>query len=171
MRAHPREDVGRASLPCPDRGLGTRAPGRAGEPPPALALQVFLVIDADVLPEDRDDFVLGVSSGDVWLAGVRQSDGESAGTRGHSLPLPRALVVQSPSFHCGEPPQDGGRGGRAREGLVRQRRQVGPLASSGFVWPWEGGSPTRLLLSRFSALSGMASAPPNATVFSNSVRM
>lgn len=152
-------------LPPLDRGLGTRAPGRAGELPPALALQVFLVVDADVLPGDRDDFVLGVSSGDGRPAGVRQGDGESAGARGHSLPLPGALVGQSRSFHCGVPPQDGGRGGRAREGLERQRRQVRPPACSGFVWPWDGSSPTRLLLSRFSALSGMASAPPNAAQF------
>lgn len=27
-----------------------------------MALQVFLVLDADVLPRNRDDFVLGVSS-------------------------------------------------------------------------------------------------------------
>lgn len=49
-----------APAPCP-RSL----PGPAGEPPPALAPQVFLVFDADVLPRDRDDFVLGVSSGAV----------------------------------------------------------------------------------------------------------
>ncbi|KAF5920887.1 hypothetical protein HPG69_016685 [Diceros bicornis minor] len=34
--------------------------GRAGEPPSVLALQAFLVKDADVLPTDRDDFVLGI---------------------------------------------------------------------------------------------------------------
>lgn len=51
----------RPSSRLPDRGLGARALGRAGELPSALALQVFLVVDADMLPEDRDDFVLGVS--------------------------------------------------------------------------------------------------------------
>ena len=38
-----------------------------------MALQVFLVLDADVLPEDRDDFVLGVSSPAV------RGDGELGG--------------------------------------------------------------------------------------------
>ncbi|KAJ8795631.1 hypothetical protein J1605_002393 [Eschrichtius robustus] len=35
-------------------------PGFGAELPSALAPQVFLVLDADVLPEDRDDFVLGI---------------------------------------------------------------------------------------------------------------
>lgn len=58
------------------------------------------MVDADVLPEDRDDFVLGVSSG---AARVTR---EAAGARGHSLPLPGALLVQSRSSHRGVPPED-----------------------------------------------------------------
>ena len=33
-----------------------------------MALQVFLVLDAHVLPKDRDDFVLGVSSAATGLS-------------------------------------------------------------------------------------------------------
>ena len=57
---------------CVSAGVGGRGRGLAPAPPPALAwpgwqapsslaLQVFLVRDSDVLPRDRDDFILGVS--------------------------------------------------------------------------------------------------------------
>lgn len=43
----------------------------APEPPSALALQVLLVLDEDVAPRDRDNFVLGVSSGISGPVGLR----------------------------------------------------------------------------------------------------
>lgn len=51
-----------ASLP------GGSLTGPRAELPTALAPQVFLVLDAHVLPKDRDDFVLGVSSAVVGLS-------------------------------------------------------------------------------------------------------
>lgn len=57
------------------------APGQAAEPPSALALQAFLVIDADVVPRNRDDFVLGVSSKATQLSGLCSGDRESERTR------------------------------------------------------------------------------------------
>lgn len=156
--------IARPPAPTPLPGSPTVALepglGRAGDLPSALALQVFLVVDADVLPEDRDDFVLGVSSGVPAFAGVT---GESAGVRGHSLPLPGALLVRSRSFHCGVLP--GGRGAGPGEagaaeaggGAVGVFRACVALGLELF--------PFWLLLSQFSALSGTMNSLLNITRF------
>lgn len=54
----------------------------------ALAPQVFLVLDAHVLPKDRDDFVLGVSSA---AAGLSSRVMGHEGAEGTASP-PRARV-------------------------------------------------------------------------------
>lgn len=41
--------------------------GHSGKPSSPVALQVFLVLDSDLMPGQRDDFVLGVSSGAAVL--------------------------------------------------------------------------------------------------------
>lgn len=162
-------DVGGTSLPTPLApapppssltGRGTPALAWAGELPAALALQVFLVMDADVLPEDRDDFVLGVSSGAALLSGVRQGDGRVSGSRGHSLPLPGALLVQSHSFHHGVLQQEWVLG-LGEAGAV-QAASV-PRRLPGFSGPGIGASPSGLLLSQCSALSGIVSSFLNIT--------
>lgn len=58
------------------------------ELPTALAPQVFLVLDAHVLPKDRDDFVLGVSSAVVGLSSRVMGREEAE----HTASPPRAPV-------------------------------------------------------------------------------
>lgn len=62
--------------------------GHSGKPFSSVALQVFLVLDSDLLPGERDDFVLGVSSGapaGLWSCqlcqGLSSEEEEQGGDR------------------------------------------------------------------------------------------
>lgn len=92
----------------PGRSLGEASGGSLGEAsgePLCSASQVFLVRDADVLPRNRDDFILGVSSEaaqpSVGGRGVRQPSEGAAWAPG--LLGGRAVLVLSDSSVVGSP--------------------------------------------------------------------
>lgn len=62
------------AFPCARLPANT-ATGHSGKPTSSVALQVFLVLDSDLLPGERDDFILGVSSGasaGLWSCQIYQ---------------------------------------------------------------------------------------------------
>ena len=75
------------AFPCARLPANT-ATGHSGKPTSSVALQVFLVLDSDLLPGERDDFVLGVSSGasaGLWSSqifqGLSSEEEEQGGDR------------------------------------------------------------------------------------------
>lgn len=93
----------------------------AGGEPLHSAPQVFLVRDADVLPRDRDDFILGVSSEaarpSVGGWGVRPQSEGAAGAPG--LLGGRTVLVPRDSSVTGSPEEGGpGRGRGGWDGLA-----------------------------------------------------
>lgn len=101
-------------------------------------------MDADVLPEDRDDFVLGVSSGDVWLQAFARVTGSQREREG----------IASPSlgpFWCRAAPSTVG----------YPHRTVGEVAGPGRGWCGGGG---RLGGWRLPALCGPGMELPDPVV-------
>lgn len=103
--------------------LARRCAGPAGEPS-ALALQVFLVLDADVLPVERDDFVLGVSSELPTCQGQGEA-GQGCQPWGPMLGASSAPLDSQLCLHCVLPVGDAAQGlcpGPARVPVLSQQR-------------------------------------------------